>query len=334
MPPTETPELEGTTLTTKTPLRPAPKSARASSQPPASGDITTGDVAPKVSPPNARPERPPETVKLVLKGGRAVDLEIPGPNPDKDYAIFVLGVRKSGSTLLNKVWARSSKRLDLPFVDIGGGLFKKDIRAGQWADEPSIASVFRPGCVYGGFRSAYLHFKESPVYVGAKKVLLVRDPRDALVSQYFSTLKTHSMPTESTGPDGAAELLLRQREAAKNLPIDDFVLLNARSFRRTMQEYIPLLEDENLKVFRYEDIILDKGPWIQKMLRHTGLPVPKAFVERIAEEFNVIPTSENQENFIRKVTPGDHQDKLKKSTIEALNLIFADVASEFGYRLR
>jgi len=316
------------------PARAAAKTPRTKAAVPAAEKVQKTEATNPEGEKPAKAAAPMEALKLVLKGGREVEIDVPAASGEKDYAIFVLGVRKSGSTLLNKIWTKSARRMSMPFVDIGGGLFKKDVRAGQWADDPGIASAFKPGYVYGGFRSAYLHFEQSPVYKSAKKVLLVRDPRDALVSQYFSTLKTHSLPPESSGPGGASDQLLRQREAAQGMSVDDYVLMNARSFRRTLQEYVPLLDDPELQVFRYEDIILDKGPWIHKMLKHTGLPAPKNFIEHLTNEFNVVPTVENPNQFVRKVTPGDHREKLKKPTIEALNLIFGDVAAHFGYKFR
>lgn len=273
-------------------------------------------------------------MKIVLASGREVELEVPAATSDKDYAIFILGVRKSGSTLLNRIWLKSARRMGMPFLDMAGGLFNKDVRAGQWANDPAIASVFQPGYVYGGFRTPYLHFSESPAFKSAKKILLVRDPRDALVSQYFSTLKTHALPAEGGAAGGASEQLLRQREAAKSMSIDDYVLLNARSFRRTLLEYVPLLDDPNLKLFKYEDVILEKALWIQKMLRHAELPAPAPFIERLVAEVDVVPSVENQNQFVRKVTPGDHKEKLKFSTIEALTLIFAESAAKFGYRFK
>jgi hypothetical protein len=309
-------------------------------EPVETGDLLVAEptqraVAPAVPDVASKPAEVETTsFKVKLKSGREVEFEVPVGNAELDHAIFVLGVRKSGSTVMNRIWMKAAKRLQVPFVDVGGTLFKQDIKASGWADDPAIAEIFRPGYVYGGFRSSYAHFSKSPVFMNAKKILLVRDPRDALVSQYFSTLKTHSLPQQNTGPGGAADQLLKQREAAKNMSIDDYVLMNARSFRNTLQEYAPLLEDPNLKVFHYEDVILEKGPWIHQMLKFAGLPAPKQFIERVAEEFNVVPSTENPNNFIRKVTPGDHAEKLRKSTIEALNLIFGELAQKFGYRLR
>ena len=59
-----------------------------------------------------------------------------------------------------------------------------------------------PGRVYGGFRSMPLVFAQSELYRRSRKILLVRDPRDALVSEYFSLAYSHGLP-EAEGDGGA-----------------------------------------------------------------------------------------------------------------------------------
>jgi hypothetical protein len=271
-------------------------------------------------------------MNLTLATGTSVAFELPPPAPERDHALFVLGIRKSGSTLFNRLAIAMARRYAVPWVDIGGGFFQKDVKAGDWIGDPAVGTLLQRGYMYGGFRTAYAHFRESEVYRTGRKVLLVRDPRDALVSQYFSTLKTHSLPSAEGGAGGAAEQLLKQREAAQQQTVDDYVLLNARSFRRTLEGYLPLLDDPLLEIYRYEDVIQAKEPWIRRMLKALDLPMHKGFIERLVTENDVQPSSEDTSKFIRKVTPGDHTEKLRAPTIEALDLIFAPVAQRFGYR--
>ncbi len=104
----------------------------------------------------------------------------------------------------------------------------------------------------------------------------MRDPRDALVSQYFSILSTHSSPAVNHGKGGATEQLLEIAE----------------------------------------------------------MPLERPFIDGVMQRVDIMPASEDPSRFIRKVVPGDHLVKLRRATIESLNLVFADVADVFGYRLR
>jgi hypothetical protein len=46
----------------------------------------------------------------------------------------------------------------------------------------------------------------------------------------------------------------------------------------------------------------------------------------------VLPDAEQPTAFIRKVTPGDHREKLSPTIIEELNGVFADEMHLFGYK--
>ena len=222
----------------------------------------------------------------------------------------------------------------MPYIDVAGGMFRQDLKASQWMNDPAVLQLFRAGRMHGGFRTPHTRFMESPVYRAARKILLVRDPRDALVSQYFSILSTHSSPAVNHGKGGATEQLLMQRARAALQSIDDYVLQNARSFLETMRQYVPLLQDEQLTLFRYEDVILDKEPWLRRLLEIAEMPLERPFIDGVMQRVDIMPASEDPSRFIRKVVPGDHLVKLRRATIESLNLVFADVADVFGYRLR
>jgi hypothetical protein len=271
---------------------------------------------------------------LSLQCGATVRMPLPEPPADDAPTVFVLGVRKSGSTLFNRLASTMARRYQRPALDVGGGFFAQDLKFADWAEDPAVAQVFQPGVIYLGFRAPYARFRELPVYPQARKLLLVRDPRDALVSEYFSTLRTHSVPVAARQAAGAAEQVLARRELARQQSVDDYVLLNARSFKRTLESYLPLLDDLGLSLFRYEEVVGDKGPWIRSLLQQMALPEHEPFIERLLRENDLQPPVEDPGHFVRRVTPGDHAEKLRPPTIEALNLIFADVMRPFGYRLR
>jgi hypothetical protein len=269
-----------------------------------------------------------------LQCGRTAEFELPPPSLSYTKAIFVLGVRKSGSTLLNSLTHAMAQHFGMPYINVAGGMFQQDLKAAQWMDDPVVLQLFRPGYMHAGFRTAHRHFMESPVYRAGRKILLVRDPRDALVSQYFSVLSTHALPAVNHGTGGATEQLLVQRAKAARQNIDDYVLQNARALHLTMQQYVSLLQDERLTLFRYEEVILDKEPWLRRMLAIAELPAERAFIDSVMQRFDIRPASEDPSRFVRKVVPGDHLVKLRRATIESLNLVFENVAPFFGYRLQ
>lgn len=245
-------------------------------------------------------------------------------------AFFVLGVRKSGSSMLNRVAQLLSRFNSYNFVDVAGRLFTNNIKVGQWIRDPSFSEIIYEGNVYGGFRNCPLGIKDNDIFKQAKKILLVRDPRDALVSEYFSNAYSHSLPATNDG-GGARGDLLQQREAALTTPIDGYVLSRARMMRRTVAEYVPLSTERNTLLLKYEEIIFAKDAMIQDIIGHFGWLCRPKQLEAILGWVDVKPDQENPKQFIRKVTPGDHQEKLRHETIDQLNKELADVLGVFGY---
>jgi hypothetical protein len=249
-------------------------------------------------------------------------------------AFFILGVRKSGSSMLNRVAQLLSRYNGYKFVDVAGSLFSNNVRVGEWIKDRSFGDILRPGNVYGGFRNCPLGAQENDMFVGGKKVLLVRDPRDALVSEYFSNAYSHSLPEAQgvvTEEGGAREGLLRERQKALATTIDEYVISRAKMMGRTLNEYMPLIDDDNLVLLKYETIIFAKEAMIGRMVRHFGWQAKPKQLEAILRWVDVRPEKEDPQQFIRKVTPGDHKDKLQKATIARLNRDLRDVLEKLEY---
>jgi hypothetical protein len=270
--------------------------------------------------------------RIEIPGWPAVDFDIAEPDGDDPY--FVLGVRKCGSSLLNNMVNSLAKINKRNFVDVAGTFFKANVPETEWRNSPAVLGVLSPSNVYGGFRSMPLAVANAPEYLAARKILLVRDPRDALISEYFSTAYTHSLPAASTeSADGARERFLADREVARSSAIADFVLQKAKSMNRTMMDYEKTAADPLTKVFHYEEVILSKRPWLAAMAAHFswdgGAP---GFVEGMMGWADKVPEQENPREFVRRVLPGDHKEKLSQSVIEQINEILWPSMTLFGYR--
>ncbi|HEV8691928.1 MAG TPA: hypothetical protein VGQ91_16615, partial [Ideonella sp.] len=63
---------------------------------------------------------------------------------------FVLGVRKSGSSILNTMVSALAKRQGIPYVDVPGQLFKAGVKNEAWRRDPAMGDLLRGGNLYGG----------------------------------------------------------------------------------------------------------------------------------------------------------------------------------------
>jgi hypothetical protein len=263
----------------------------------------------------------PNTVKKTYQDVE-FDIRTEGAAPK-----FLFGVRKSGSSIMNSMLAAVAGFNNVNYVDVAGKLFGKGVTVRQWQHDTRMAALLSPGNVYGGFRNAPLGLLEEPLLKSASSILLVRDPRDALVSEYFSNAFAHSIPESG----GTRDIMLAERARAQKASIRDFVVSSAARFKETLQEYAEFLALPGLRLYRYEEAIMDKRWFLRDVCGHFDWTVTDQQLDMIMGWADVMPTEEASTAFIRKVVPGDHKDKCDAETIALLNSIFADEIQKYRY---
>jgi hypothetical protein len=241
---------------------------------------------------------------------------------------FSLGVRKSGSTMLHKLVGLLARANKVNIVDIPGTFFKNGLTAADWAPL-DFAPLMRPGNILTGFRNFPGKISEADAYRRGLKVFMYRDPRDAIVSQYFSDAFSHGLPEDRAG-DGRQRFLEKRGEAQAS-EIDAWVLKYAPSLARTLMQFEPALSDPKCLVLPYESHVFEKPAMIDKILSHFGWTADAAAIEAILAQIDVRPQGEDPKRFVRKATPGDHKEKLKPETTAELDRIFAGPLALFGY---
>lgn len=242
-------------------------------------------------------------------------------------AWFLLGVRKSGSSIMNAMGAALAKMNDVNYVDVAGRLFEHGVGVPAWQRNEELGALLHGGNLYGGFRNAPIGLADHPLFRAGRAALLVRDPRDALVSEYFSNAYSHSIPAEGE----ARELMLAQRATALAANIAEYVRRMAPALRDTLREFRPFLGHRGLKLYRYESAILDKRGFLLDLCAHFGWQVSDRQLEMILGWADVMPEEERPTQFVRKVLPGDHREKLDAATIAHLDRLLAEELLLFGY---
>lgn len=236
---------------------------------------------------------------------------------------------KAGSTLLRKILEDLAPAASVRMYNLEGELFHLGVEHKDLP--PSVSEVFRErGYCFGVFRSMPRAY-EIPILDAAPKLLLVRDPRDILVSHFFSMSKSHPTPGKGLS-DKKSERFSKERERVQVTSVDEHALRKAEMFRRHFAGYADrLLDKPNLRIDRYEDIIFDKARWVDELRDHLGWGVSAKARADVAARHDIVPSGERDDQHIRRVRPGDHVDKLRPETIGRLNEIFAPFLDRFGY---
>lgn len=253
-------------------------------------------------------------------------IEFDLPAPASRQSLYAFGLHKAGSTLLERCVAEMAEAAGVPVVNLPGQAFSKGFAAKSLSRDQIGPILLRDGYAFVGFRALNGAVPLDQL-TERRKVLLVRDPRDMLVSLYFSLRQSHVLP--SGGP--MREQALSARSAAAAVSIEEFVLSDiSNRLARGYREYMPHI-DETWLVHRYEDIIYDKAAWLGEMNAHLRLGVSGDDLLRIAGQNHLIPAAEDRGAHVRQVHPGNHRAHLSAAVIEKVDGLFSDVMRRFGY---
>lgn len=178
-------------------------------------------------------------------------------------------------------------------------------------------------------------------------LLHLRDPRDVLVSMYYSYCFIHN---------GEVQANTGYRKEIADQGIDHFVLHMANekqpkirgdygtgghvadatgNLLKRYRNYIDHMQGKsNVTLVKYEEMVTDFPAWLEKFVTPFPLQDHLATVkELVALAPQLFPKrSQDVMQHVRHVTPGDHKNKLKAETIEALNHVFKDVLAALDYQ--
>ena len=160
-------------------------------------------------------------------------------------------------------------------------------------------------------------------------IVHIRDPRDCIVSLYYSLAFSHVEP----GPGPVRDKFLADREAFREMGVDEFCFEGLRrgyDALGIMRRVVEARPDST--VSRYEDMVSDFARWLQDLLRTVDIQISETTLNSLQKEA-VFEVSENPMQHKRQVTPGDYRRKLRADTQKALTGAFESDLRFFGYEL-
>jgi hypothetical protein len=239
-------------------------------------------------------------------------------------SVYFYTFHKCASTLFSRYVLKNIE--GLRHVDYAGQMFR--------GKSPSI--VFQPkGCIYGPIRlSARQHAvyyslvqpTSRPEFVRDKlAIFMIRDPRDILISAYYSFGYTHGFsPVE--------EIRKRQvdmRNELQSKTIDEYALERAVSIRDNFETVDRLSHAcERSVVLRYEDMIDNWELFASDLTKY--ITIKPAVLRQIYDKSRP-REKEVLSSHRRSGQVGDFRRKLKPETIRSLDATFAAVLERFRY---
>jgi len=244
---------------------------------------------------------------------------------------FAFSIHKCGSTMMHAMINDTCHIAKIPAISLPDRFFEAGLSDQDWQAEAALVPTFSRNILYFGFRYLPALMCRPELKLREKRfVLLVRDPRDALVSQYFSFGRkktTHNVPKQNSAA------FLKKIHDQPELGIDEYVLNSAEVLRNKFAAYRDNLNFDLGMTRRYEDVFFDKQTFLAEIFEFFDIAVPADVIERVAKKHDIRPNVEDDTKHIRKGAPGDHAEKLQPETIAKLNELFRDVAQFYGYAL-
>ena len=161
-----------------------------------------------------------------------------------------------------------------------------------------------------------------------KHVFFLRDPRDVLVSDYFSIAYTHAVPRNTE----TGEEFIAIRKKAERLGIDAYVLDEAETWIKPLfRQYKHLRDSAESHIYLKYDLFAESTlQFVELLSDYLGLK-PSAKVTRLISDLaNPIQKKERMRHQ-RSGKSGQYLDKLEAETVRKLNSLLAEELSEWAF---
>ena len=177
----------------------------------------------------------------------------------------------------------------------------------------------KEGYLYSVFGGMVENIEELDKY---KIVLVTRDPRDILVSRYYSIGYHHGVPAKA---GDKRDKFLFERKKARESTIDDYVILESNRVHDTYSRYQTLLLEKyrNTYLTTYEHMVTNFNSWLKSLIEYCEFNLSNQWIQSLVEQHErKKPIKENIYTHLRKGKIGDHKEKLKPETIMYLDKKF------------
>ncbi len=255
--------------------------------------------------------------------------------------ILFFTLHKCASMFIHRVCTDLARISGRAYFSPNGGDFQVSLQ--EMVTSVGFWQAHKAGC-FGPLRL----FIEIPEMEHDRILLHLRDPRDVLVSMYYSYCFSHGGEIsggtgyrKEVAERGIDEFVLKlataeERPVAGDYGTGSHVWEIAGNMRQRYFNYMRHLLDgqlRNVALVRYEDMIGDLEGWLEKVAAQFDVSEP-ATIRQLAGQYRPAfdRTGENEWTHVRKVTPGDHLEKLRPETIAQLDRIFGEVLDTLGYR--
>jgi len=180
------------------------------------------------------------------------------------------------------------------------------------------------GNLYGPQRR-FFDFPGRPEF---RHIFFLRDPRDVLISSFYSEAFTHPVPPSLA----AQKRLSKSRASAKEQSLDEYVLENAQSWIKPLySQYRAARESATDSLYLpYDLFIQDTEQFIVMLANFLGIRPRPARIDALVRSADPVQKTEVLKHK-RSGRSGQYLEKLSPETVRKLNLILADALNYWEF---
>ncbi len=245
-------------------------------------------------------------------------------------AVLGNAMPKSGSHLIIQV-LQGLTRLG-PFVNPGFPPVNRSETNDKLSEQAVLSNLrrMRPGDIAYGYIHAREPFLSTLTSPGRATIFVYRDPRDMVVSHVFYATEMHA----GHGMHQYYTETLQTMEQRINAAIQGVEEPGSQlsSVREKYQAYLCWLEQPDVLCMRFEDLILERGPALARLLDYLEL---RGFSPRLGRQ-QAVETLEQaiaprKSGTFRKGQPGNWQEHFTEANKALFKETAGDLLIQLGY---
>jgi hypothetical protein len=252
--------------------------------------------------------------------------------PNDIENIYHCCVQKTGSQWIKKIlsdsfiYERSGLKIYTPKKDFILDIEKRQALSKQFPEYTIISPLY----------IVYDDFEKMPKPEKYKAFWVMRDPRDLIISRYFSTKYSHALLNE---------ILASQRKQLLEMSLEEGIMMYIKMIGKehkilysSLTSWMKALDNENVLLCRYEDMIEEnKAPTFMKIFKHCDIRLSIEEVENLLHRFSFKKISRrdrgdgDHKSHYRKGISGDWKNYFTDEHKSAFKELAGQLLIELGY---
>lgn len=235
--------------------------------------------------------------------------------------VYHCAMRKTASQWVKAVFSD-------PIVYRWSGLLPYVPRYYGW----SFGQPVPPGRTATPLFISHKRFAEIPKPEKYRAFFVLRDPRDMIVSNYFSTRNSHA----PMGDIPEQRRILREKPFKEGL-IHVIEHLAGKGTFKTLRTWVKAADADTVQLFRYEDLTGERqAEEMTRLMRHCGIPVPPDELATLLDRYSFARMSGAKKpgdalNHYRKGKAGDWRNHFDDDVYEAFVAKTGNLVDLLGY---